>query len=96
LLFAPLVFWAPTAASYSNDTLVGMLVVAFAVLAPGMPMARGMSMEPGPDVPRGWTYNPSRWPQRAPIIVLAMVGFFLARQNGATCDVRRAARTMQR
>ncbi len=83
LLFAPLIFWAPTAAAYSNDTLVGALVVAFAVLAPGMPMAAGMRMEPGPDVPRGWSYNPSSWPQRAPIIALALVGFFLSRQMTA-------------
>jgi nucleoside-diphosphate-sugar epimerase/uncharacterized membrane protein len=83
LLFAPLVFWAPTAAVYSNDTLAGALVVAFAILAPGMPMAPGMSMEPGPDVPRGWSYNPSSWPQRAPIIALALVGFFLSRQMAA-------------
>ncbi len=59
LLFAPLVFWAPTAAAYANDTLVGALVVTFAVLAPGMPMPAGMHTERGPDVPRGWSYNPS-------------------------------------
>lgn len=80
LLFAPLIFWAPTAAAYSNDTLVGALVVAFAILAPGMPMPAGMSMQPGPDVPKGWSYNPSSWSQRAPIIVLALVGFFLSRE----------------
>lgn len=80
LLFAPLVFWAPMAAVYNNDTLVGMLVVVFAILAPGMPMAPGMNMEPGPDVPHGWSYNPSSWPQRAPIIALALVGLFLSRQ----------------
>ena len=83
LLFAPLVFWAPTAAGYANDTLVGALVVVFAILAPGMPMAPGMSMEPGPDVPPGWSYNPSSWPQRAPIIALALVGFLLSRQMTA-------------
>ena len=83
LLFAPLVFWAPTAAVYSIDTLVGALVVVFAILAPGMSMAAGMSMEPGPDVPSGWSYNPSSWPQRAPIIALALVGFFLSRQMAA-------------
>jgi nucleoside-diphosphate-sugar epimerase/uncharacterized membrane protein len=83
LLFAPLAFWAPTAAAYSNDTLVGALVVVFAILAPGMPMAPGMSMEPGPNVPPGWSYNPSSWPQRAPIIGLALVGFFLSRQMAA-------------
>lgn len=80
LLFAPLVFWAPTAAAYANDTLLGALVVVFAVLAPGMP---GMRMLPGPDVPSGWSYNPSSWPQRAPIIALALLGFFLSRQMAA-------------
>jgi uncharacterized membrane protein len=83
LLLAPLVLWAPTSAAYANDTLIGALVVVFAILAPGMPMAAGMSMEPGPDVPPGWSYNPSSWPQRAPIIALALVGFFLSRQMTA-------------
>jgi uncharacterized membrane protein len=83
LLFAPLIFWAPTAAAYANDTLVGALVVVFAILAPGMPMAAGMKMEPGPDLPPGWSYNPSSWPQRAAIIALALLGFFLSRQMTA-------------
>jgi uncharacterized membrane protein len=77
LLFAPLVFWSPTSAVYANDTLVGALVIVFAILAPGMP---GMRMLPGPDAPPGWSYNPSSWAQRAPIIALALVGFFLSRQ----------------
>lgn len=80
LLFAPLVFEAPTAAAYANDTLAGALVIAFVLLMPGMP---GMRMMPGPDVPPGWSYNPSSWPQRAPIIALALVGFFLSRQMAA-------------
>ncbi len=83
LLFAPLVFWAPTSAVYSNDTLIGALVIVFAILAPGMPMASGMRMESGPDVPPGWSYNPSSWTQRAPIIMLALIGFFLSRQMTA-------------
>lgn len=76
LLFAPLVFWAPTAAAYTNDTLVGALLITFVLLMPGMP---GMRMLPGPDAPPGWSYNPSTWPQRAPIIALAFLGFFLSR-----------------
>lgn len=76
LLFAPLVFWSPTAAGYTNDTLAGALLIAFVLLMPGMP---GMRMLPGPDVPLGWSYNPSSWPQRAPIIALALLGFFLSR-----------------
>jgi uncharacterized membrane protein len=83
LLFAPLVFWAPTAAGYSNDTLVGALVVVFAILAPGMPMAPGMNMDKDPEIPLGWSYNPSSWTQRAPVIALALVGFFLSRQMAA-------------
>jgi len=79
LLFAPLLFWAPTAAVYANDTLVGALVIVFAILAPGMPMPAGMKMERGPDVPPGWSYNPSSWPQRAPIIALALIGLLLSR-----------------
>jgi uncharacterized membrane protein len=76
LLFASLIFWSPMPAVYSNDTLVGALVIVFAILV-AMP---GMRMMPGPDAPRGWSYNPSSWPQRAPIIALALVGFFLSRQ----------------
>ena len=80
LLFAPLVLKAPTAPAFANDTLAGALVIAFVLLMPGMP---GMRMLPGPAVPRGWSYNPSSWPQRAPIIALALVGFFLSRQMAA-------------
>lgn len=71
--FAPLAFWAPDPASYANDTLVGILIAAFSVI---IPMRSEM---PGPEVPPGWTYNPSTWAQRAPVIALATVGFFLAR-----------------
>jgi len=53
LLFAPLVFWAPTAAGYLNDTLVGALVIGFSFLvrpAPGVGVAARTT---GPDVPPG-------------------------------------------
>jgi nucleoside-diphosphate-sugar epimerase/uncharacterized membrane protein len=85
LLFAPLVFWSPDASGYTNDTLIGSLVIAFSVLIPMMPgKAHHMvMMQPGPDLPRGWTYNPSTWQQRAPIIALAFVGFFCARYLAA-------------
>lgn len=29
-------------------------------------------------IPPGWDYNPATWPQRLPIIVLAMIGFAIA------------------
>ncbi len=37
VLFAPLAFWTTSAAAYAADTLVGMLVVAFAVMIPPTP-----------------------------------------------------------
>ena len=73
LAFAPVAFRTPDAAAYANDTLIGMLVMTFAVLIPMM-----MKM-PGPEVPLGWSYNPSTWMQRAPILALALFSFFLAR-----------------
>lgn len=30
------------------------------------------------DIPPGWDYNPASWPQRIPIIILAVVGFGIA------------------
>jgi uncharacterized membrane protein len=77
LAFAPLAFWAPDAAAYANGTLVGMLVIVFAVLVPMM-----MQMA-GPEVPLGWSYNPSTWPQRAPVLALALLSFFLSRYMAA-------------
>ncbi|MGH2403063.1 MAG: vitamin K epoxide reductase family protein, partial [bacterium] len=77
VMFAPLLFWAPEAAAYANDTLVGALVIGLAVITP-------MRMDmPGPDVPPGWSYNPSTWGQRAPIIALALLSFFMARYMAA-------------
>lgn len=71
--FAPLAFSAPTPAAYASDTLIGSLIVALSVI---VPMRTEM---PGPDVPPGWTYSPSTWAQRAPVIVLALLSFFLSR-----------------
>ncbi|MGH2399495.1 MAG: vitamin K epoxide reductase family protein [bacterium] len=85
LLFAPLVFWTPDAAAYANDTLIGALVIAFSVLIPMMPSRahHQVMSAPGPDTPPGWSYNPSGWIQRGPIIAMAFVGFFLSRYLAA-------------
>lgn len=40
-------------------------------------------MAPGPDVPPGWTYNPSSWVQRGPMIALAFLGFLVSRSLAA-------------
>ena len=83
LLFAPLLFWTPSAAAYLNDTIVGTLAIALSVLIPMMP---GMSHEGMMDestIPAGWTYSPSSWPQRIPIIALGFLGFLIARYLAA-------------
>jgi uncharacterized membrane protein len=85
LLFAPLIFWTRDAGAYANDTIVGALVIAFSVLIPMMPSRahHDVMMTPGPDTPPGWSYNPSDWIQRGPIIAMAFVGFFLSRYLAA-------------
>ena len=79
LLFAPIVFWTPSAAAYANDTLVGALLVAFAILIPMMPgMSHEGMMDPS-EIPPGWTYSPSTYLQRLPIVALGLIGVVLAR-----------------
>lgn len=79
LLCAPLIFWAPTAASYLNDTIVGMLIIGFAVLTRPVPGVASVAEQTGPTLPPGWSFSPSGWFQRLPIIILAFVGFFISR-----------------
>lgn len=78
LTFAPVLFWAPTAAAYANDSLVGILVMSLSILIPGMPNMI-MFMQHGPAVPPGWSYNPSSWPQRWIMIGLGFAGFVVSR-----------------
>lgn len=79
---APFIFWAPTAIAYYNGTMVGVLIIALSVLIPGMPnMINYMKM--GGDVPTGWSYNPSSWPQRSIMIGLAFIGLLASRYLGA-------------
>ena len=79
LLFAPIAFWTPSAAAYLNDTIVGALAIAFSVLVPMMPgMSHAGMVDPG-TVPAGWTYSPSSWAQRVPIIALGLFGFLISR-----------------
>ena len=82
LTLTPLIFWSPTAVDYLNSTLVGALVIALTILIPGMPnMITYMKM--GSEVPPGWSYNPSSWPQRWIMIVLAFFGWIVSRYLGA-------------
>jgi hypothetical protein len=82
VMHAPLVFWAESAAAYLNGTVVGILLFALAVVIPRSLWSRG-----GPhderDVPPGWSFNPSSWVQRTPIIAMAWINFFVARYMAA-------------
>ncbi len=82
LTTAPVVFWAPTAAGYLNDTVVGALLIALTILIPGMPNMI-MYMQMGGDTPPGWTYNPSSWPQRWIMIVTGFAGWVVSRYIAA-------------
>lgn len=34
------------------------------------------------EIPAGWNYNPSAWPQRIPLVVIATIGFMIAMYMG--------------
>lgn len=83
LIFAPLIFWAPGAAAYLNDTLTGSLIIGFSVLVrPSVGVAPNAAIEE-PFIPPGWNFSPSSWFQRFPIIILAFVGLFISRYMAA-------------
>lgn len=72
LLLAPGVLWASSPVAYASDTLIGTLVVVLSVVMPrSIPTS-------GPEIPPGWSYNPSGWRQRATVVALALVGFAAA------------------
>ena len=76
LMFAPLLFSAKEAQIYVNETLVGALLIVLSLLIPGVP---GLVEEKGGEIPPGWSYNPSAWIQRIPVIALGCVGWMISR-----------------
>ena len=83
VMFAPLAFWTTSAAAYGIDTLAGMLVVAFAVIIPPTPAISRRALAADDDRPLGWSYSPSSFTQRIPIVALAFVGLFVSRYLAA-------------
>ncbi len=73
LLYAPLVFWAPTFALYVNDTVVGFAVILLVLVLTRLPGSDPEALDDPTDVPPGWSYSPSVFRQRLPIILLALV-----------------------
>jgi hypothetical protein len=80
LELAPLIFWAPEAATYINDTFIGMLFLLFSFVIPDTP---GAPQSDGAEVPPGWSYNPSSYLQRIPVIALNIVCWLIARYLAA-------------
>jgi hypothetical protein len=73
--FSPLAFWAKSPAAYMGDMIIAALVIGFSVIVPYRPEG----VESDPEIPMGWSYNPSSWQQRAPVIFFGCFGWFVAR-----------------
>ncbi|WPP50035.1 SPW repeat domain-containing protein [Catalinimonas niigatensis] len=82
LFLAPAIFWSKEGAALLNDYLIGTLVIVFAIIIPRQPGIK-LYAQAGPNVPPGWSYNPSAWSERVPVIFFAWLGFFVARYMGA-------------
>ncbi len=80
LQLAPLIFWAPESAAYLNDTFVGILLLVFSFIIPDTP---GTPESQGAEVPPGWSYNPSSYLQRIPVIALNLICWLIARYLAA-------------
>jgi nucleoside-diphosphate-sugar epimerase len=79
----PFLFSTANAAAYLSDTLVGALIFGFAVCTKPVPGPSAVAALHGPIVPPGWSYNPSDWTQRLPIIALALIGLYVSRYLAA-------------
>jgi hypothetical protein len=62
---------------------VGTLIFGFAVCTRPVPGPSAIAALTGPIVPPGWSYNPSDWTQRLPIIGLAIIGLYVSRYLAA-------------
>ena len=83
VMAVPFLFWTDNAAAYLSDTLVGGMIFVFAVGSRPEVGPSPLAATTGPDVPPGWSYNPSTWAQRLPIILLAVVGLEISRYLAA-------------
>jgi nucleoside-diphosphate-sugar epimerase len=75
----PFLWSTANAAAYLSDTLVGALIFGLAVCSKPEPDSSAVAAMTGPTIPPGWSYNPSDWAQRLPIILLALLGLYVSR-----------------
>ncbi len=83
VMAVPFLFSTGNAAAYLSDTLVGALIFGFAVCTKPEPGPSALAALTGPAMPPGWSYNPSDWTQRLPIIALALIGLYVSRYLAA-------------
>jgi nucleoside-diphosphate-sugar epimerase len=83
VMAVPFLFSTANAAAYLSDTLVGALIFGFAVGTKPDSGPSALAALTGPDIPPGWSYNPSTWTQRFPIILLALIGLYVSRYLAA-------------
>jgi uncharacterized membrane protein len=58
-------------------------VIGLAVALPPEPGVSPVAAVTGPDTPSAWSFNPSSWTQRLPIIALAFIGLYVSRYLAA-------------
>ena len=83
VMAAPFLFSTTNSAAYLSDTLVGALIFGFAICTRPEVGPSPLAATVGPELPPGWSFNPSSWTQRLPIIVLALVGLQVSRYLAA-------------
>lgn len=77
---APLFYWASNPAIYLNNTIAGVAALAIFLC---FPFAKNQTPDVGPSIPPGWSFNPSSWPQRLPIIFFAFICWMISRYLAA-------------
>jgi nucleoside-diphosphate-sugar epimerase len=83
VMAAPFLFWTGNSAAYLSDTLVGALIFGFAIAARPEVGPSALAATTGPHTPAGWSYNPSTWTQRLPIVLVALLGLQISRYLAA-------------
>jgi nucleoside-diphosphate-sugar epimerase len=83
VMAAPFLFSTASAAAYLSDTLVGAMIFGLAVCTKPDIGPSPLAALTGPEIPVGWSYNPSAWTQRIPIVALAVVGLYVSRYLAA-------------
>lgn len=83
VMAVPFLFWTSSAAAYLSDTLTGALIFGFAICTRPEIGPSALAALRGPDCPPGWSYNPSAWTQRLPIVLVALIGLQISRYLAA-------------